>query len=329
MPIKSLLVLMLLLASGLIALWRGQPETTWRELPVIAAITVSADGNLAISGSFASDCASPAHAEVRSFPHNLDIQLYRQRSSRAFCRQRAQDFVQPVAAEDKASRAYLLINGAAWGIHRDASKASYKPLELYPVHIDQASLTQSPLGELRLTLRGVQAIGCSLPELYSLRRTEGQLEIGVYNALPDDLACAAVQVDVRESLELAATELPEPALLVVNGYVITGLETQDVSKHDKVLTNIMRVEARALESYPMRVSLDVQGEHPDGCDLPVKIAQSRRGKTVTVEVYREVPADMFCPMILRPYRGDIMLDGGFESGNYTINVNSHSQTLEL
>ena len=102
-----------------------------------------------------------------------------------------------------------------------------------------------------------------------------------------------------------------------------------MSQSDKVLTNISRVEVRIQESYPMRVSLDVDGEHPDGCEYPVVVGQQRQGNTVAIEVYREVPPDVVCPMILKPYRDTIHLDGSFESGEYIINVNSHSQRVSL
>lgn len=128
-------------------------------------------------------------------------------------------------------------------------------------------------------------------------------------------------------LGLFATELPEAALEAVR----TGLESEEqvVSQSDKVLTNIFRVNVAVMESWPMRIRLDVAGEHPDGCEYPVIVAQSRRGNTIRIEVYREVPADVVCPMILKPYSDTILVDGSFESGDYSIQVNSHSQTISI
>ena len=128
-------------------------------------------------------------------------------------------------------------------------------------------------------------------------------------------------------LGIFATEVPEAALLAVR--TLLENEEQVVSEDDKVLTNIFRVDVQVMESWPMRISLDVNGEHPDGCEYPVIVGQSRRGNIIDIEVYREVPADIICPMILKPYRDTIHLDGSFESGEYTINVNSHSQTVKL
>ena len=99
-----------------------------------------------------------------------------------------------------------------------------------------------------------------------------------------------------------------------------------MSESDKVLTNIFRVDVKTTEN---RISLEVEGEHPDGCEYPVIVDQSRRGNTVNVSVYREVPADVVCPMILKPYRDTIRLESDFAPGEYTINVNTHSQAISI
>jgi len=131
------------------------------------------------------------------------------------------------------------------------------------------------------------------------------------------------------ALILSATFLPDDALQSMRTWITSDFEERHVSESDKVLTNIFRVDLTQSESNPTRVSLDVEGEHPDGCEYPVIVSQSRRGNIVNVEVYREVPVDVFCPMILKPYRGTIALDGDFEPGEYTINVNTHSQAIEI
>ena len=70
-----------------------------------------------------------------------------------------------------------------------------------------------------------------------------------------------------------------------------------------------------------QVQLHVTGEHPDGCKLPVHVDQQREGNTVTLSIYRELPGDVFCPMVLQPYDDTITLDGSFEPGDYVFNVN--------
>ena len=131
------------------------------------------------------------------------------------------------------------------------------------------------------------------------------------------------------ALLFPATFAPGDALETMRNWVISKVEEQKVSESDKVLTHINRVDVHVMEIYPMQLRLEVEGEHPDGCEYPVIVGQERRDNVIDIEVYREVPADVICPMILKPYRGTIFVDGDFVTGEYTINVNSHSQTLKI
>ena len=94
-------------------------------------------------------------------------------------------------------------------------------------------------------------------------------------------------------------------------------------------TNITNVEVIVMESFPMQVSLHITGEHPDGCDFPAMVEQAREDNTVKLEIYREVPLTVMCPMVLLPYDETIKLDGTFEPGDYVFQVNDFvvQQTL--
>lgn len=89
----------------------------------------------------------------------------------------------------------------------------------------------------------------------------------------------------------------------------------------EVPTVIDVVEALILESAPVQLSLQVRGYQPDGCDFPVIVEQRREGNNVFVRIYRNVPIDIMCTMQLVIYDETIMLDGSFEPGTYTIDVN--------
>lgn len=95
------------------------------------------------------------------------------------------------------------------------------------------------------------------------------------------------------------------------------------------LTVIERVEALIMESNPPQISLNVSGYQPDGCSFPVVVQQTREGSTVRVSIYREMPIDIVCAMILQPYRDTIVLDGTFEPGSYTIDVNGFVITVTI
>ncbi|MBZ0282646.1 MAG: hypothetical protein K8L97_18035 [Anaerolineae bacterium] len=89
----------------------------------------------------------------------------------------------------------------------------------------------------------------------------------------------------------------------------------------QVLTTIDSVDALIMESFPAQIALNVSGAQPDGCEFPVIVEQTRDGNNVTVRIYRELPPDIMCAMILLPYNESIKLDGTFEPGTYQIDVN--------
>ncbi len=76
-----------------------------------------------------------------------------------------------------------------------------------------------------------------------------------------------------------------------------------------------------MESQPVQVSITVRGQHPDGCELPVIVEQTRSDNNITLSIYRELPGDIMCPMILQPYEDTIVLEGNFAPGSYVITVN--------
>jgi len=118
-------------------------------------------------------------------------------------------------------------------------------------------------------------------------------------------------------------------MLVAVFMVIVGLASQpsatppppDDSATSRIFTTIESVTANVLSTTPAQIELAVSGYQPDGCDFPVIVDQSQTGSTITVSIYREMPADMMCPAVLRDYAETIHLDGTFAPGTYTVNVN--------
>ena len=332
MPKPGFLLILILLVGGLFALVQKQEHTSRRTLPRIDSLTVSgpeADRRLLVSGRHAQDCSAELQAEVMRFPQNLDIQLYRDVSSTAICGLQETTFAFELELDSNVDASIIIINDQVWLAEPDSSE--YLRSSLFPAHIDEATLlpAESATDAHQLSLRGRQAVGCDLPEIFSLRETGEGVIIGLYNAMDAAAVCPDMLVEIDETFSFPATELHTDTLLAVNTILISELETQNVNNSDKVLTNIFRVDVTVTDGQPPQISLDIEGEHPDGCDYPVLVGQSREGNSINVEIYREVPADVFCPMILKPYQGTVELEGSFAAGEYSINVNTHSQTIEV
>jgi hypothetical protein len=83
-----------------------------------------------------------------------------------------------------------------------------------------------------------------------------------------------------------------------------------------------------LESYPYQLRVHPKG-YLSGCEKLDGVTQVRAGNTVTVSVTAAAPKDAMCITRVTDYAGDIALEGGFESGEYTIIVNGTELTLTL
>ena len=79
----------------------------------------------------------------------------------------------------------------------------------------------------------------------------------------------------------------------------------------------------------MQLQLEITGYQPDGCDFPVNVQQRVNNNAVTLHIFRNVPPDVLCPMALVPYEETIMVDGSFEGGTVTIEVNEFSTEIDL
>ena len=87
------------------------------------------------------------------------------------------------------------------------------------------------------------------------------------------------------------------------------------------LTIIEKIETQVSASVPATITLQVSGYQPDGCTFPVQVQQTRAADQVTIKIFRIVPKDVMCTMELNPNNDTITLDGTFDSGTYSVDVN--------
>jgi len=124
----------------------------------------------------------------------------------------------------------------------------------------------------------------------------------------------------------SAPVIAEPEIVTVE-----PAEPQAALPSDGVesLTIVETVTIQVSASLPATVTLHVEGYQPDGCKFPVQVEQTRTDDSVNVKIYRVVPANVMCTMELNPYSDTITLDGTFDSGSYTLDVNGTVLELEV
>jgi hypothetical protein len=131
----------------------------------------------------------------------------------------------------------------------------------------------------------------------------------------------AVLVALFLSFFLIAGVQQGPVEMPATGGIEVTAQAQTEVGGRQSLTVIEQVETQVSNTVPATITLEVSGYHPDGCKFPAQVQQSRVDTQVTVKIYRIVPVDVMCTMDLNPYKDTITLEGTFESGDYTIDVN--------
>jgi len=301
---------------------------------------------LTIEGIHTDACEFDLVTETNVYENNIDIQAYRDIPIAATCLREDTPFETEVVLDMPPGDLpeYIVVNDQVWQLTMpegdDISTDDLPELEelmLVGAVIDDVNAVFVESEEededayYALELSGSHGVGCEVPLVYSVRELAESTLIGVFNPVPESIACPAVLRVLDASIEIPATSIPLDALVTVNEFIIDEMETQAMSDTNKVMTNINSVTINVMESDPSTISLSVSGEHPDGCDYPVMVDQDRDSERniITVSIYREVPTDVMCPMMLNPYEADIDLNGDFDSGSYEIRVNGVVENVDI
>lgn len=201
----------------------------------------------------------------------------------------------------------------------------------------------------RLTIDSVEILPTASSNIVAVSGTQTQ-DCGVdfteyvserdYISLIDIVAYVPLDSACTDNITLYETSFTVASLpIVINGvaYDENG-EIDSITSAQSVLpernfmpvdTVIESVDILILESFPMQLSLEISGYQPDGCDFPVVVEQRVEENNVRLHIFRNVPPDTLCPMSLVPYEESILVDGSFEGGTVTIEVNEFSTEIDL
>lgn len=91
---------------------------------------------------------------------------------------------------------------------------------------------------------------------------------------------------------------------------------------------IIQVQVRLLESFPVQGIADVQGIIPDACSSALEPEITRNGNTITIRIIGERPRDRACAQVIRDYQRNIAL-GALQSGDYVLHVNDVTTTFHI
>lgn len=145
-------------------------------------------------------------------------------------------------------------------------------------------------------------------------------------------ACATTNVPVTETPsgvdEPVNTEEPiipdEPATPTK-----PAIPANKGAYEERVYVDSMQINL--MESFPVQVSVTVDGNLPDGCTTIVESeAFMVDDSTFELHIYTERPQGVMCTQALVPFTESVTLDVyGLPAGTYTVNVYDLSDTFTL
>lgn len=230
----------------------------------------------------------------------------------------------------------VIVNDKSAPFTVEGSSTTPTATVLHGIDFAQAVFIEPYPFQVMLEVQGYQPDGCSYPVQITQSRTGSQINVRIFRQLPGDILCTQQIIPYNNSIPLEGPFDPTVMYTVdVNGTTTqftTGPAPEPTAVPGGSVSQpiiIDSVNALLLESYPVQIHLSVTGSIPDGCDYPVQIQQIRSGNTVTVNIFRMVDPAALCPMIARTFEQTIPLDGGFETGTYTIIVNQQTITVTI
>jgi hypothetical protein len=171
--------------------------------------------------------------------------------------------------------------------------------------------------------------GCAAPLQIDQRREGRWVFVEIYRLVDPGIRCRMVPTPLDEYIRLDGSFERGTYIIQVNDYV------QEVSipypppppppPDERSYAVIENVEVLLTETfaYPPGLMLHVTGYYSQGCQGALHIDQRRQGNWVYVEIYQLVNPMIMCPEMMARLDEYIRLDGGFEYGTYSIQVNDY------
>ena len=204
--------------------------------------------------------------------------------------------------------------------------------ELFP--IENVRVTVNDDQTLTVNILAQAPDGCLVP--FTTHQSRGDvLAIQVYRpALTEVRACPLIlrthdidlTVELPDGMEAGTYEV------IVNdvrsAFTIGDGIMDNAPAPGQILAVVEAVDIAILESFPPQLTITVTGYHPDGCNFPVQTETTNDGDTITVRIFREVPADVMCPMNIVPFEETYNL-GAVDPNTYTLHVNDYTTEVRV
>jgi hypothetical protein len=200
-------------------------------------------------------------------------------------------------------------------------------MERSMVWAEQLRLIYQNDAGLQLKVEGMYLGWCEeSPLLKTHRLRDNVLEVLIFTLAAPQQVCRRTVKNYQQEVVIGDIALSRNVQVVVNGVPVSD-EAGPEPGYMRRAVVVEQVEVIVLNSTRLR--LHVSGYHPEGCLASAIVEQNRDENHVSVRIYRDLPVTITCPMLPMPYEAQIELEGRFEPGTYTIDVNGFVVEVEL
>ncbi|MCU0514987.1 MAG: hypothetical protein MUE40_20725 [Anaerolineae bacterium] len=332
----------------------GVVEWLTGAVQAVSVIEQAGTAALRIEGRLPGTCEPVERTAVQRVGVALYVDLYRTLNPAIRCMMTDTPFelIVPVPelltlAADATLPQYLIVNDAYFGLSFAAiepvgTPPAVPPVMLVPlprqedIQIDGLAFSTVDAA-LQLTVQATTG-GCADPLLLRLWLPPGDT---VYTLQAYRLYDAAVVtcpsiLTQHEIIVPAGLPADQPLTVLVGEEVYRYMPTMELPgkptapaapegqfRAPHVINSVTVV---ALETDPVQYEVRVSGYQSDGCDFPVQIEQTRGDSAFQIDIFRLLPADVLCPMIVLDYSASLNL-GPLPAGSYTVAVNGVTTTF--
>ncbi len=218
--------------------------------------------------------------------------------------------------------------GYAYGESATVDSLEIMLLESFPVQVEA-------------NVSGYLPDGCTALDEITVERLDQTFELTLTTRKPTgDIACTEALVPFEETVELDVLGLSAGTYAVV-AQSQTAAFTLTVDNalpggpaSEKVnfgsAATVEGLSVIVLESFPVQVSVTLDGYLPDGCTSIQEITAVREEQTFTVDIITKRAEDVACTMAIVPFEETISLDTiGLPAGQYTVVSGEFSDTFTL
>ena len=215
----------------------------------------------------------------------------------------------------------------AYGNNAKVEEISTEELESFPVQV-------------RVTIEGNLPDGCTEIDEILTAREDDTFTIEIVTRRPTgDVACTMALVPFEETVDLDVEGLKAGTYTVV----AQDKETTFILRADNVLPDddedytygqaatLEDMRINVMESFPVQVSVTLDGYLPDGCTEIHEINAVLVGETFDIDIVTRRPTgDIACTMAIVPFEETVKLDvEGLSAGTYQVVVSEMTETFTL